>query len=145
MKRTIGVFVGDSNRRVGTLRFDSQGARQSAAFEYTQEWLAYKNSFPLEPGLPLIAGPQFHKPESRDASVFHGAIADTEPDGWARRVILRDHARRRQAARTGGADDSHVLTPMLLIAGSNLKWRRRFWGKWNRRFPGGVTWAVSSE
>ena len=36
------------------------------------------------------SGAQFHKPLNRDASIFHGAIADTEPDGWARRVILRD-------------------------------------------------------
>src|SRR5258708_28077682 len=35
------------------------------------------------------------KPPGRDASIFHGAIADTEPDGWAHRVILRDHAKRR--------------------------------------------------
>lgn len=110
MKRTIAVFLGDGNRRVGTLRFDSQGARQSAAFEYAQEWLARKGRFALEPGLPLIAGPQFHKPVSRDASVFHGAIADTEPDGWARRVILRDHARRRQVAKAAGTDDPHTLT-----------------------------------
>jgi hypothetical protein len=26
MKRTIGVFLGDAGRRIGTLRFDSQGA-----------------------------------------------------------------------------------------------------------------------
>ncbi len=38
MKRTIGVFVGDANRRVGTLRFDEQGARQSAAFEYDPQF-----------------------------------------------------------------------------------------------------------
>ena len=34
MKRTIGVFLGDANRRVGTLRFNMQGTRQSAGFEY---------------------------------------------------------------------------------------------------------------
>lgn len=113
MKRTIGVFLGDSTRRVGTLRFDSQGARQSAAFEYDREWLAAKDRFALEPTLPLVAGMQFHKPASREASIFHGAIADTEPDGWARRVILRDHARRRATARDAGrAQDSGLLTPI---------------------------------
>lgn len=29
--------------------------------------------------------------------MFHGAIADTAPDAWGRRVIARDHARRRKA------------------------------------------------
>src|SRR2546426_8064479 len=113
MKRTIGVFLGDANRRVGTLRFDSQGARQSAAFEYDREWLAASDRFALEPDLPLVTGAQFHKSPSRDASIFHGAIADTEPDGWARRVILRDHAKRRALARAAGeAQDHQPLTPV---------------------------------
>jgi len=113
MKRTIGVYLGEAGRRVGTLRFDSQGARQSAAFEYDREWLAATDRFALEPNLPLVAGPQFHKPPTREASIFHGAIADTEPDGWARRVILRDHAKRRAAAReAGGAQDHQPLTPI---------------------------------
>jgi hypothetical protein len=37
MKRTIGVFLGEAERRVGTLRFDSQGARQNSAFESSDE------------------------------------------------------------------------------------------------------------
>jgi HipA N-terminal domain len=92
MKRTIGVYFGAAGRRVGTLRFDGQGARQSAAFEYDRKWLTASDRFALEPNLPSVAGPQFHKPSSREASIFHGAIADTQPDGWARRVTLRDHA-----------------------------------------------------
>jgi hypothetical protein len=39
MKRTIGVYPGEAGRRVGTLRFDSQGTRQSAALEYDREGL----------------------------------------------------------------------------------------------------------
>jgi serine/threonine-protein kinase HipA len=93
MKRTVGVFVGETPRQVGTLRFDSQGARQSAAFEYDRAWLGASDRFALAPDLPLVAGPQFHKPTSAEHSVFHGAIADTEPDGWARRVILPEEGR----------------------------------------------------
>jgi serine/threonine-protein kinase HipA len=77
MKRTISVFLGDTPRRIGTIRFDSQGARQSAAFEYDRDWLAAPDRFALGPDLPLLTGPQFHKPRTRDASIFHGAIADT--------------------------------------------------------------------
>jgi len=113
MKRTIGVFLGDAGRRIGALRFDSQGARQSAAFAYDHQWLAASDRFALEPDLPLVTGAQFHKPRGRDASIFHGAIADTEPDGWARRVILRDHAKRRALARAAGeAQDHQLLTPI---------------------------------
>jgi hypothetical protein len=49
MKRTIGVFLGDTPRRVGTLRFDAQGARQHAGFEYHPDWLTAPGRFALEP------------------------------------------------------------------------------------------------
>ena len=55
-------------------------------------------SRPSPRGWPAISS------QRAGGSVFHGAIADTEPDGWARRVILRDHAKRLQEARRAGAD-----------------------------------------
>jgi serine/threonine-protein kinase HipA len=51
----------------------------------------------------MVAGAQFHR-RIPEGSVFPAAIADTEPDGWGRRVILRDHAKRRQTARRAGGD-----------------------------------------
>ncbi len=112
MNRTIAVFLGDAAHRVGTLRFEMQGARQSAAFEYDAEWLGRADVFALEPNLPLVRGMQFHKRVS-EGSVFHNVIADTEPDGWARRVILRDYAKRRQETRaTGAAPPPTGLNPV---------------------------------
>ena len=101
MNRTIRIFLGDEARPVGVLRYDQQGARESASFEYDESWLARPDRFAIEPGLPLVAGPQFHRKQGH-GSVFHPAIADTEPDGWGRRVIQRDHAKRRQEARRRG-------------------------------------------
>lgn len=101
MKRTIQVLLGDEARLVGTLHYDVRGTRESAAFTYADEWLAAKDGFALEPGLPLVAGPQFHRKVAQ-GSIFHAAFADTEPDGWGRRVIQRDHAKRRQADRKAG-------------------------------------------
>lgn len=101
MKRTIAIHLGREGRPLGALRYDQQGARESASFEYDAAWLAAPDRFAIEPGLPLVGGPQFHR-KVRDGSVFHAAIADTEPDGWARRVIQRDHAKRRQVARRAG-------------------------------------------
>jgi hypothetical protein len=83
------------------IRFEAQGRRQSAAFEYDTDWLSSPEAFPLEPNLPLVRGMQFHK-RVGEGSPFHGVIADTEPDGWARRVILRDHAKTRQEMRASG-------------------------------------------
>ena len=101
MRRIIDVHLGEEGAPLGTLRYDQQGARESASFEYGADWLDNPERFAVEPGLPLVAGPQFHR-KTRDGSVFHAALADTEPDGWGRRVIQRDHAKRRQAARRAG-------------------------------------------
>jgi serine/threonine-protein kinase HipA len=111
MKRTIGVFLGDGPF-VGTLHYDLQRNRESAAFEYTPAWLAGRERFALSPELPLGAQPQFRR-KPRDGSVFHAAIADTEPDGWGRRVIMRDHAKRMQRTRrAGGGDEARPLNAL---------------------------------
>jgi len=108
MKRTLQIHVGEPAQPVGTLHFDSAGHRERSAFAYQDGWLAEKARFALEPGLPLVTGPQFHG-ASPHGSVFHGVFADTEPDGWAKRVILRDHAKRRQAARREGRDPGTAM------------------------------------
>lgn len=86
---------------MGTMHYDAVGSRERAAFSYADAWLVSPGRFALDPALPLVTGPQFHR-KVPNGSVFHGAFADTEPDGWARLVILRDHAKHRQAARRAG-------------------------------------------
>lgn len=103
MKCTLQVCVGNEGRPVGRLHHDQQGAREHAAFAYDDAWLSAKDGFALEPNLPLVSGTQFHR-KAAEGSVFPAVLADTEPDGWGRRVIQRDHAKRRQAARRAGDD-----------------------------------------
>ncbi len=103
MKRTIDVMLGEGPQ-VGTLRYDLQGHRENAVFEYSTGWLGDHARFALGPVLPLQPGAQFHR-KAREGSPFHAAIADTEPDGWARRVILRDRHKRRQKLRSEGKED----------------------------------------
>ena len=128
MKRTIDVFLGDGPL-VGTLHYDLQRTRESAAFEYAPSWLSEKERFALSPTLPLVTGPQFHK-KSRDGSVFHLPIADTEPDGWGRRVISRDHAKRRQEVRKAGEEDEagrlNALDFLLAVDNSSRMGALRF-------------------
>jgi len=102
MRRAIKVFLGEQARVIGAIRYDAQGAKENAAFEYDTTWLAHAQRFAIDPALSLVGGAQFHR-KTRDGSVFHAAIADTEPDGWARRVIVRDHAKRRAEARRAGS------------------------------------------
>jgi len=111
MKRTIHIILGDGPQ-VGTLRHDLQGRRENAAFEYSADWLGDRNRFALGPTLPLQVGPQFHR-KSKEGSLFHAAIADTEPDGWGKRVVMRDHVKRRQALRREGkVDDAPPLNAL---------------------------------
>jgi serine/threonine-protein kinase HipA len=101
MKRTITLKLGEEGRALGLLRNDQQGSRPSAAFEYAPKWLEAGDRFMIEPGLPLVTGPQFHR-KAGQGWVFYAAIVDNEPDGWGKRVIQRDHAKRRQHARGRG-------------------------------------------
>lgn len=101
MKRRLGVYLGADPQLVGHLHYNRDGARESAIFAYDDAWLSAPATFPIDPTLPLVRGPQFHK-VLRDGSLFHPAIADTEPDGWGMTVIRRDHAKRRAAARAAG-------------------------------------------
>jgi hypothetical protein len=78
--------------------------------------LASPDRFGIEPGLPLVGGPQFHR-QTREGSVFHNAIADTEPDEWGRRVIQRDHAKRRGS--TGYDMRARFGPPRLSIPSSS--------------------------
>lgn len=101
MKRTIDVCLGSAGVRIGVLRHEQDGARELASFAYDETWRTAAEAFPLDPTLPLVSGPQFHRQE-RGGSLFHLVLADTEPDGWGRTVIRRDAAKRRAAARAAG-------------------------------------------
>jgi serine/threonine-protein kinase HipA len=92
----IQVHLGVGQAAIGELRYDRQGRRESAAFAYAPHWLADTERFAMDPALPLVSGFQFHSRRG-GGSLFHGAIADTEPDGWGRRIILRGHAKRRES------------------------------------------------
>lgn len=99
------------------LYFNADGNRESSAFEYSDDWLRSPHQFPIDPALPLNRGPAY-RAKTRDGSAFHGAIADTEPDGWGRQVIQRDHAKRRKEARQQGkrAPDDVLTSVDYLLA-----------------------------
>jgi serine/threonine-protein kinase HipA len=114
MKRSIEVHIGETPLRIGTLHYNHEGARESASFAYDTGWLAREDRFAIDPALPLQAGPQFRQKVEND-SVFHAALADTEPDGWGEKVIRRDHAKRRQAARAEGGNVPPLVNGLDLL------------------------------
>jgi len=103
MKRILQVYLGRGEKPVGVLRVDLDGRRERAVFAYVADWLAQPGAYALEPQLPLVTGAQ-HGAVRPEGSIFPGAIADTEPDGWGRKVILRDEAKRGR----GGTALGHV-------------------------------------
>ena len=81
---------------IGSLVYVRHARREHSAVAYDETWLADPQRFNVSADLQLAPGYQFHKAASPHDSVFHGAVADTAPDAWGRRVIARDHARRRR-------------------------------------------------
>ena len=101
--RTLLVYLGDTGLEVGELQFSRQGQKEVSAFRYSPAWLSNPDCFALSPDLPLSTDFQY-RAGSKETATFAGAIADTEPDGWGRRVIDRAHAKRRKAEKDAGRD-----------------------------------------
>lgn len=96
VRQKVGLCVGRAGTPVGSLAYVRQGRRENSTFAYDEAWLTNPARFNVSADLQLAPGYQSHKAVSPLDSVFHGAIADTAPDAWGRRVIARDHARRRK-------------------------------------------------
>ena len=96
VRRQVQLCIGKAGLAVGSLVYVRQGRRENSAFAYDESWLASPPRFNVSADLQLMPGHQTHKAASPHDSVFHGAIADTAPDAWGRRVIARDHAKRRK-------------------------------------------------
>jgi serine/threonine-protein kinase HipA len=96
IRQQVQVCIGKAGLPLGSLVYVQQGRRENCAFTYDEAWLTNPGRFNVSADLQLMLGYQPHKAASPHDSVFHGAIADTAPDAWGRRVIARDHAKRRR-------------------------------------------------
>ena len=82
-------------RPLGLLRRQASRRGEVVTFEYDVSWLEDADRFSIEPALTLTAGtfpPQAGQP-------IFGAIGDSAPDTWGRRLMQR--AERRLAEREG--------------------------------------------
>jgi serine/threonine-protein kinase HipA len=95
-RQQVQVCIGKAGLPLGSLVYVKQGRRENCAFAYDETWLNNPARFSVSVDLQLMPGYQPHKAASVHDAVFHGAIADTAPDAWGRRVIARDHAKRRK-------------------------------------------------
>jgi serine/threonine-protein kinase HipA len=77
-------------RPVGRLWVRAARGKESASFEFDPRWIADPVHHALGPALPPTAG-AFHSGEGR---AMFGALGDSAPDRWGRRLITRNEGRR---------------------------------------------------
>lgn len=92
----VDIDLPGGARRVGRLwtRRDRNGER--ASFEFDETWLRDPIHHALGPALPPTSG-AFHTRSGRE---LFGALGDSAPDRWGRRLITRNEARRARLAGT---------------------------------------------
>lgn len=105
MKRTITVFLDGVQPPIAQIFFEQQGRRHFANFKFTIDWLTHPQHYRID---PLLENNDYTQIPPH-GSVFHSIITDAGPDGWAERVILRNHQKRRQA---GHGDAVNPITPI---------------------------------
>ena len=94
---------------VGRLWSRVRNGRESASFEYDQDWLENPQRFALEPALTLTPGP-FHTPSERK---LFGAFGDSAPDRWGREIMSRNESLR--AGRKGETPRTLFESDFLLF------------------------------
>jgi serine/threonine-protein kinase HipA len=112
--REAEVFVQLSGEDVFAGRLWAHRRRniESATFAYAADYLARKDSYPLDPALPLVTG-QLQTPAGR--GIF-GAFSDCAPDRWGRMLI-----RRRYRVSDGSGDHSFGEIDYLLGVRDDLR------------------------
>ena len=89
MSDLIGVYmdIEDESRLVGRCRLITKRRHTTSEFQYDASWLDYQGSFALDPeNLPLTDASFFTR---TDTSCLQGAIRDSAPDRWGRKLIQR--------------------------------------------------------
>jgi len=91
----VHLAAAGSTRRVGLARSNHVRGKEIVVFEYDEDWLSSDDAFELEPDLPLMGGSYAPQP----GRALPGALGDSAPDTWGRRLMQR--AERRRAEREG--------------------------------------------
>lgn len=86
----VYISLAGDTRVVGRLWAHRDRAGERASFEFDPGWLADPLHYALGPALPAAAG-AFHTAQRR---ALFGALGDSAPDRWGRRLTTRNEARR---------------------------------------------------
>jgi serine/threonine-protein kinase HipA len=107
MERIIDVYLSldGEDVRVGRLWTRARSGRESASFEYDDDWLERRDAFSLDPEL-VLGGGQFHT----ERPLFN-AFTDPAPDRWGQTLLRRNE---RARARAEGRAPRTLLTVDML-------------------------------
>lgn len=111
----VFVAVGERNARAGRLYPHRHRGVESASFVYADTYLADPASYALDPALPLVAG-TLQTPAGRP---LFGALTDSSPDRWGRKLIARTE--RARAATAGTAPRAMSEVDLLLGVRDDLR------------------------
>ena len=119
----VHIDLPGAPRPVGLLRRHMARHAETLTFEYDPAWLGDPDRFPIAPDLPLTRG--VFAPPRGHANV--GAIGDSAPDAWGRRLMQRSE--RRAASRDGRAvrtltESSYLLgvTDEIRLGALRFRW-----------------------
>lgn len=90
----VSVQLDEDIIPVGKLWCHQRSVRESASFEYNQNWLKHPERFALDPALQLTKG-AFH---TQADQLLFGAIGDSAPDRWGRVLMRRAESAHAKAA-----------------------------------------------
>lgn len=91
----VWISLGSENIPIGRLWFHVRNGKESASFEYDQNWLEHPEKFALEPALKLTEG-AYHTTAGMSA---FGAIGDSAPDRWGRVLMRRSESIKAKAEK----------------------------------------------
>jgi serine/threonine-protein kinase HipA len=105
---TVNVFLDDTGEPVpvGTAYVDTRRGATTTTFEYRTDYLARPHSWSVSPDLPVAHG-------RASTNRLPGAMADSAPDRWGRRLIDR---RSRTLPRSGATPKTMTDVDYLLGA-----------------------------
>ena len=91
MEPIVDIYLdeeGDGNppALVGTARFSLRRGQVTTSFTYSADFLASPGAFAIDPAMPISRASHFF-------AGLPGALADTAPDRWGRRLIRRGWTR----------------------------------------------------
>jgi len=89
----VHIDLAGQARLVGRLWIRTARGKESASFEFDPSWIADPVHYALGPALPPTEG-SFH---SGDGRAMFGALGDSAPDRWGRKLITRNEAHRARA------------------------------------------------